>query len=180
MLRYDQEQMNEHNWDTFWKVERDICFLYHELSEYPGIMGDLAYASIYNLPYWEFLDLRDLNMADEFRCFIRDGCLVMILAMSWDIMDGSGTQLKDKLDSCRNAVDALEAEDERTAKLIRVVRLALDMAEQGRPANEEIEALSVWVNYEYVHGYFRRMAIETQAKHERIGASKRTATGQAS
>ena len=97
----------------------------------------------------------------------------MILAMSWDLMDGSGSHLKGKIDLCRQAISALEAEDEKTAKLIRVVRLALDMAERGQRRNEEIGELSVWVNYEYVHGYFRRMADETQAEHERVIAIKR-------
>jgi hypothetical protein len=165
--------MNEHGWDVFWKVERDICFLYHELSEYAGIMGDLAYGSLYTLPYWEFLNLQGSNIEDEDRCFIRDGCLVMILAMSWDIIAGSGSHLKGKIGLCRQAVGELEAEDERTEKLIRVVSSALDIAEQGHGTNKEIEELSVWVNYEYVHGYFRRMANESQSEHERVSAIKR-------
>lgn len=160
--------MKKHSWDLLWKVERDICFLYHELSEYAGIMGDLAYGSLYPLPYWEFLNLHDSNIHDEDRCFIRDGCLVMILAMSTDIIDGSGSYLKDKFGLCRQAISELQAKDERTKELIRVVGLALDLAEQGHGSNKEIEDLLVWVNYEYVHGYFRRMADESQAEHERV------------
>lgn len=172
-VRYNQQQMDEHDWDTFWKVERDICFLFHELSEYPGIRGDLSYGSLYSLPYWEFLNLRGPNIHDDDRCFIRDGCLVMILAMSWDIIDGSGSYLKDKIGLCRQAISELEAEDERTKKLLHVVRLALSVAEQGHSRNDELSELSVWVNYEYVHGYFRRMADESQAEHKRVGAIKR-------
>jgi hypothetical protein len=136
-------------------------------------MGDLAYGSRYTLPYWEFLNLQGPNITDENRCFIRDGCLVMILAMSWDIMDGSGSHLKGKIDLCRQAIGELEAENDRTAKLIRVVSLALDMAEQGHCRNDEIGESSVWVNYEYVHGYFRRMAGQSQAEHKRVRGIKR-------
>jgi hypothetical protein len=38
------------DWDTIWRVERDIVYLYHELSEWPGIMGDLSYGTMYALP----------------------------------------------------------------------------------------------------------------------------------
>lgn len=165
--------MEEHDWDLFWKVERDICFLFHELSEYAGINGDLSYGSLYNLPYWKFLNLRGPNIHDESRRFIRDGCLVMILAMSWDVIDGSGSYLKDKIGLCRQAISELEAEDERMEKLLHVVRLALIVAELGQRGNDHLSELSVWVNYEYVHGYFRRMADESQSEHERIGAIKR-------
>jgi hypothetical protein len=166
--------MKEHSWDLFWKVERDICFLYHELSEYGGIMGDLSYGSLYTLPYWEFLNLHGPNITDEERRFIRDGCLVMILAMSWDVIDGSGTYLKGKIDLCRQAIVELQPENERTAKLIRAVLLALAIAEQDQGENQEIGELSIWVNYEYIHGYFRQMAGESQAIHERISAIRRT------
>lgn len=160
--------MSETNWTLLWQVERDICFLYHELSEYTGIMGDLAYGSLYALPYWDFLDQRGPDIRDEERCFIRDGCLVMILAMTIDMLDGSGFYVADKIGLCRQAINRLEAEDERTQKLIRVVRLALDAAAQGQRMNQEMEELEVWVNYHYVYGYFRGIAAESQAEHQRL------------
>jgi hypothetical protein len=161
--------MNEYDWEIVENVRRDICFLFHELSEYSGIYGDLSYGSFYKFPYWEFLNLRGYDDG-----FIRDGCLVMILAMSWDVIDGSGTYLKDKVDLCRQAISELAAEDDRTQKLIHTVSLALSFVEKGHGWNDALNELSVWVNYEFVHGYFRRTADELQAEHERVNAIKRS------
>src|SRR5712691_1560834 len=79
------------DWVLKQQVERDICLLYHQLADYSYIMGDLYYGPVFGLPYWEYLDFPDLDGAD--REFLRDGCLVMILAMAWDQIDGSGVYI---------------------------------------------------------------------------------------
>ena len=139
--------MDDYGWDLWWKVERDICFLYYELAQHAGVTGDLAYGLIYNLPYWEFLNLRDPSMSEGESRFIRDGCLVMVLAMAWDIIDGSGSELKGKFGFWREAVAELEAEDVRTEKLIQIINLALDIAEQGHSRNKELEDRNVSVSF---------------------------------
>ena len=165
--------MNEPAWDQIWQVERDICYLYHELSEYSGIMGDLAYGSVYAQPYWEFLDLNVWQMPEEERCFIRDGCLVMLLAMAWDVIDGSGSYLMKHLSPCQQAVAVIEAENENTKRLVETVMIALEAVEKGSQGGESLrgaplwhlENLSVWVNREIVGGYFQQKAAELSKLH---------------
>jgi hypothetical protein len=110
--------MNEPDWDQICKVERDICYLYHELSEYSGIMGDLAFGCLYTLPHWEFLHLNVRQMPEEQRCFIREGCLVMLLAMAWDVLDGSGSYLIKHFSPCQQAVAAIEAHNASLTKML--------------------------------------------------------------
>lgn len=158
------------DWTLLEKVKRDICFLYHELAEYSGIMGDLSYAHIYTLPYWDFVDLQIPRLHETDRRFIRDGCLIMILAMAWDVIDGSGSYLQDKYAVCRAAIERVKAEDERTAVLLQTATLALDAAEQGRRRDSVLVELAIWANREYVQGYFRSALKETLSRN--IGMAK--------
>jgi hypothetical protein len=121
-------------------------------------MGDLYYGSVFALPYWEFLNISGVDPMDQE--FIRDGCLVMILAMAWDQIDGSGAYINDKIAACEAALAKIKTTDERTQKLIRTVRQALEIAQQEKPRTEELEELSMWVHKEYVEGYFRRIVEE--------------------
>jgi hypothetical protein len=56
-------------WVELQQVERDICLLYHQLSDYSYIMGDLYYGSVYALRYWDFLDVEGIKPARQ--TFIR-------------------------------------------------------------------------------------------------------------
>lgn len=161
MVKINQEsealhlQARLHEGVEIQKVERDICLLYRQLAEYSYIMGDLCYGTVYALPYWNYLDVRDVK--EDNRKFLREGCLVMILAMAWDMIEGSGAYLAPHIAACRSALDALSVGDERTTKLIRVVREALVDAEEGT-VSPGAEALSSWVHEEFVKGYFRGIA----------------------
>ena len=146
------------NWVLKQHVERDICLLYHQLASYSYIMGDLYYGSVFGLPYWEYLDFPGLDSAD--RDFVRDGCLVMILAMAWDQIDGSGAYINPHIAACRGAVARILCEDEDTQKLVHTVSLALNAAEQGGAEIRELQELSTWAHNRYVRGYFCRAAQE--------------------
>ena len=146
------------DWVLKQQIERDICLLYHQLADYSFIMGDLYYGSVFALPYWEFLDLPEFDSAEE--RFIRDGCLVMILAMAWEQIDGAGAYIGPHLSACKTAVERLQPDEEKTQSLVRTVLLALDTAKTGQVETEELTALSQWVHREYVQGYFRRLVQE--------------------
>lgn len=146
------------DWELKQFIERDICLLYHQLASYSFIMGDLYFGSVFGLPYWEYLDFPGLEIAD--RDFVRDGCLVMILAMAWDLIDGSGAYIKPHIPACLEALACLVIENEDTGKLARVVRLALVVAEQGGPETQELRELSGWVHRRFVREYFRRAALD--------------------
>lgn len=49
------------DWVLKQEIERDICLLYNQLSNYAYIMSDLFYGSVFALPYWEYLDWRELR-----------------------------------------------------------------------------------------------------------------------
>jgi hypothetical protein len=146
------------DWVMIQQVERDICLLYHQLAEYSYIMGDLDYGSVFNLPYWEFLDLDGVPL--DQKEFIQNGCLVMILAMAWDLIDGSGNYISPYISTCKAALSKITFVDEISSKLIHAVRLALDIAEQDNSESDELMNLSSWVHKEFVQGYFCKMAAD--------------------
>jgi hypothetical protein len=125
--RKDQDIYTQCEFGTDWvlveEVKKDICLLYHTLRRYGFIMGDLNYSEVYSMRYWRFLDMTGLP--DDGRRFIRDGCLVMILAMCWEVIDGSGSYLIKYLDECTSRVSKLVPEDEDSIKLLDTVIAAL-------------------------------------------------------
>jgi hypothetical protein len=149
------------DWVLKQHVERDICLLYRQLANYSYIMGDLYYGPVFALPYWEYLDLPGLD--DDDRKFIRDGCLVMILAMTSDLIDGSGHYLRPHVASCEAALNNLTCDDEDTSKLVHTVKLALHSAIKGESESQELADRSLWVHKRYVRGYFERIAKEFQS-----------------
>jgi len=143
------------DWVLVQQVERDICLLYHQLAEYSFIMGDLYYGDVYALPYWNFLNTNDLPEDKQF--FIRNGCLVMILAMAWDEIDGSGSYLAKFAKSCEEALDRLEVEDEPSTRLLATVRDEVLAIKTG-DCPDDLFARSVWVHETFVRGYFKQIA----------------------
>jgi len=110
------------NWVLKQQLERDICLLYHQLANYSYIMGDLYYGDVFALAYWDHLQLPAIDDAD--RDFIRDGCLVMILAMASECIDGTGSYLRPHVPQCRAKLERLSTADSDADKLIGIVRRA--------------------------------------------------------
>ena len=83
---------------------------------------------------------------------------MFILAMAWDIIDGSGTYLLDHMDSCTKAVENIQPQDANMKQLIVTVKLALTLTRrpinQSSEAVQELSELSVWANKTFVKGYF--------------------------
>jgi hypothetical protein len=158
-------RVEEPDWDAVWRVERDICYLYHELSYRAGIDGDLSFGSFYSEPYWQFIDVHLPQMPDEEHIFLRDGCLVMTLAMARDVIDGSGSYLIQEFDLYRQAVSQVIPGDRNTARLITTINLALDRIENGTGSIKKIKEMSVWVNQVYVCGYFQSVASRLSDAH---------------
>ena len=162
-MRINQQFQDKHtnstlevDWVLKQEIEKDICLLYHQTAEYSWLMDDLCYGSVFALPYWDFLDFQGVD--DNERIFIRDGCLVMILAMCMECIGGSGAYIHDKIEVCRRQVSHLVPEDEKAAKLIKTVNLALESAKViANEGTEELTDLSLWVYREYVQGYFRKI-----------------------
>lgn len=133
------------------QIEKDICFLYHELSEYSFIMGDLDYHNLYNREYWSFINV-------DSDSFILHGCLIMVLAMIWDWMEESGNFIEDKVSYYLNAMATLYGQSEEEFRLIETVNNGLDIVSKDRQKDEKFEIDSQWAFEIFVKGYFREKA----------------------
>ena len=133
-------------------LNRDICMLYHELAEYSSTLGDLDYSSLYTLPYWNFVANTGLEW--QLDAFIREGSLVMLLAMAWDCIDGSGSYLVSHFSDAKSAVACISTTDDQTTQLLSVVGSALAIVSSGQPETDALRADSDWVHDTYVKRYF--------------------------
>ena len=154
----------EINWDDVWKVERDICFLYHVLHEHAAIDGDQPYGTLYKLPYWRYLRLEQHGFPEDVAAFVREGSLVAIFAMAVDVIDGSGTYLLPLLGDCRAAVEELKLAAPQASALADAVLAALVLVERGERADDAMVSTSEWVNRTFVGGYFREMARHSEQR----------------
>jgi hypothetical protein len=150
------------SWVEVQHAERDICLLYHQLAKVFVHQGGPVLRAVYGLPYWDYLSVSNLEL--ERAVLLRDGCLMMMLAMAWETIDGAGSYLsEERLRLCLAAVQRLEGvessyDDPRTERLIGAVKLALGMAQADKVSAEleaRLMAESAWVHREYVRGYFR-------------------------
>ena len=180
--RAEVEPATIEDWAEVQEIERDILLLYHQLTEYETIMGDLYYGTVYRLPYWEYVNPAGLE--GEQQRLVREGCLVMILAMAWDRIDGSGAYIDEHIDACRAGIATVKCDDADMKQLVNTVQNALDLAERARresqdrlqggaqggekeqrtrcesviPEEDELVRLSRWVHQRYVRGYYQEMA----------------------
>jgi hypothetical protein len=149
------------DWSAIQKIERDICLLYHQLADYSYVMGDLYYSTVYDSPYWDYLNV--LEAEAERQEFIRHGGLVMIYAMASEVLDGSGAYLtmdRHRYKAIATAVNALPEFDTDTNRLIQAVRGALKLINEKRGSWEEspevtnVVSESSWIHERYVRQYF--------------------------
>ena len=150
------------DWAEVQELERDITLLYHQLAPYGGVMGDLDYGSVFSLPYWDYVLPTGLKDADRF-AFVQRGCLMMILAMAWDMICGSGCYLERHMDRCERAVATIKPQDPTTEKLVSVVRSALVAAKLERQS-EELDAEVGWAYRIVVRQYFKERAGSNDAQ----------------
>ena len=122
-------------------------------------MGDLAFESVYKFPYWNYLNA--IGLEPELRSFIRDGCLVMIIAMAADIFDGQSNQLIANIDDCLAKIRSLRSllleellEDPKTEQLVNTACLAVETIKAGGRESQELSDAFQWVHEQYVKGYF--------------------------
>ena len=149
------------DWVALQLVERDICLLYHQLSDYAYLMGDLYWGSVYALPYWEFVAVEGLP--EEEGRFVAEGCLVIILTMLSEVTDATGYYVVEHLDECARGVAAFEPADENAARLKRVAQRHVELVREEKDVSNALEevrelyAEHEWVHETYVKGYFRRV-----------------------
>ena len=161
------------DWAEVQELERDITLLYHQLARYGCVMGDLYYGSVFSLPYWDYVLPSGLKDTDQFT-FVQRGCLMMILAMAWDMIDGSGCYLARHMDRCERALATLTPKDPTTERLASVVRSAL-VAARLEHQTEGLHAESGWAYHNVVRLYFKERAgtDDAQQQHAADDAPRR-------
>ena len=155
--KQEREPRSSEDWAEVHEIEKDILLLYHELLGYDNIMGDHDYANVFKLPYWDFLNPTGLDQDWHRLAFMQEGCLVMILAMAWDLLDGSGTHLDSFHETVPARLAGCNAASDRAERLLVHVRDAVTKALAGDDDHDELYAESAWVRDTIVRGYFESM-----------------------
>lgn len=153
-----EEEQLELDWIGLKELEKDLCFLYYQLSEVRGIDGDLPFSLLYRLDYWNILGKNLTSVPDAERRFIEQGCLVMILTMCWETIDGAGNYITPHITACRSAVEKFSPLDAQSISLVAITRHALDLVEYKRGSRDELHKQSQWVNRHIVRRFFAERA----------------------
>lgn len=148
----------ELDWEAVWEAEKDICYLYHWLAEFSAIDGDLPYGSVFKQPCWELIGAVIPEMRRSQALFLRKGGLMFVLAMAWDVIQGSGSYLRDHYDRCASLLREFRETDPATLKLAEIVRLSLEVV-RDRTRLDELETGSCWANKNFVRAYFREHSV---------------------
>ena len=111
-------------------------------------MGDLDYNNLYNRKYWRLIHV-------DTDPFILNGCLILVLAMIWDWIDGSGNFIEDKILYYKNAIKHLYGQSEEEFRLIETVNKGLDIVAKNQQKDSKFEIDSLWAYNTFVNGYFQ-------------------------
>ena len=150
------DDREEVDWVLYQRLCRDVCFLYHELAARSYVTGDLDYANIYSLPYWDHLLEIDTGGRDDE--FLKNGLLMILLAMIWDELDESGVWISNFLPAVKDALAFHVAESSDSVRLFAIVQRGLELIERKSPADASMREESHWAHETFVRGYFRRWA----------------------
>lgn len=151
-LRIDGSQLEQDDEALFRRLTRDVCFLYHELSAYRQIMGDLDYATDYPLEYWALLNRIDTGRSDG--RFIRGGILVLILAMLQDVFDGSGNHISRHASEISRELTGFVPEDDAMLRLAKSVEHGLELFANSVSADNRFDTDVCWAYDAFVRQYF--------------------------
>jgi hypothetical protein len=155
-LRIDGSQLEQDDVALYRRLIRDVCFLYHELSAYRHIMGDLDYANDYPLEYWILLNRIDTGQSDD--RFIRGGILVLMLAMLADVFDGSGDSISRHAEAISRELEQFVPEDDTMLRLAEAVEHGLRLLANSASADDRFDTDSCWAYDTFVRSYFTKSA----------------------
>lgn len=156
----------DNKWVKFQLIERDICYLFHQLSSYSYIMADLYYDEIYNLPYWEYINIDINDIQDKEQCsFIREGCLILIFAMVIEAIEGAGSYVMDNLENIKNNLNNFKPSNKKEKKLYKIVSSAFEYIETNEEDLNLLDEQSVWIHKEYIRKYFEEKVNDFKKKY---------------
>lgn len=151
-LRIDGTQLEEDDVALYRRLIRDVCFLYHELSAYRHILGDLDYANDYPLEYWTLINRIETGRSDD--RFIRGGILVLMLAMLQDVFDGSGDHISRHTVAISRELDRFIPEDDTMLRLAESVEHGLGLLADSASPDDRFNGDVCWAYDTVVRKYF--------------------------
>ncbi len=151
-FRIDGSQREDDDFRLYQRLVRNVCFLYHELSGYRYIMGDLDYATEYNLPYWQLINRVDTGRRED--RFIRGGILILLLAMIQDVFDGSGDLITKHHSDATRALADFVPEDDDMLRLADAVEHGLNLLNTSRNRDDRFDSDVCWAYDAFVRSYF--------------------------
>ena len=151
-LRIDGTQLEQDDIALYRRLVRDVCFLYHELSAYRHIMGDLDYANDYPLEYWMLINRIDTGRSDD--RFIRGGILLIMLAMLQDAFDGSGDHISRHVKDISRELNRFIPEDDMMFRLAKSVEHGLRLLASSGSADDRFNTDACWAYDAFIRKYF--------------------------
>lgn len=151
-LRNDGSQLEQDDLALYRRLTRDVCFLYHDLSAYQHIMGDLDYANEYPLAYWTLINRVETGQSGD--RFIRAGILVLMLAMLQDVFDGSGDSISRHRNAIAQELERFIPEDESMLRLAESVAHGLELLGTSTSADDQFNTDVCWAYDTFVRRYF--------------------------
>ncbi|MEM9120970.1 MAG: hypothetical protein AAGD09_24265 [Cyanobacteria bacterium P01_F01_bin.56] len=156
-LRLDDSQREDDDYTLYKQLIRDVCYLFHELSLYRGIMGDLNYSEDYPRPYW--LLINRVNTGQEDDRMIRSGILILFMAMLDGAFDGGSAWLIQHQDAIAKALSSFVPEDSDMLRLGEAVLHGLSLLNAGCQPDDRFKEDSGWAYEQFVRQYFARSAM---------------------
>jgi len=135
--------------------QKDICYLYHVQSCFGTLMADLDFKDEFSLSYWS--ELKVFARQDEE--FVKIGCMIFILLMALDKIEGSGDSLSSVYKDCYEAVEEVVPFVENETKLKSLVLSVLETSNFRDALSEEDEKSLGWAYTEFVEGYFQNSVL---------------------
>jgi len=132
-------------------LNKDICYFYHIQSEYKKFMPDLDFTAEFSLPYWSIL--KNISQDEN---FLKIGCILIILLMALDKIDGSGDSLSKKYPECKDAIESVIPYSENEKKLKDMTYGILESAKNSTSLSIIENEFLVWAYKEFIEGYFKR------------------------
>ncbi len=118
-------------------------------------MGDLDWGATFRLPYWQFFDPKGLPPEDHE--FMQTGCLMMVLTMAWETIDGAGSYISQFIPRIEFCLERVQPETGRVFRLRDAVMLAVQVAKNDQSRrSDKLVAETQWAFDEFVAGYYRR------------------------
>lgn len=128
------------------EIEKDIKTAFEEMLDEGGIDCDLNTGNLSTRDFSDYLDFPDSK-------FIRTGCLVLVLAMCANYIDGGSWEIEPYKANYRSALKKLFFDDQKEAQLLRIVKDAFKIVcenPKGIGGSKELTQSYRWVYANFV------------------------------